>query len=276
MTGWYLPWADICVMMPLLGAGVVMVMRNRSLIALFSLVISVLTLLVSVVPWILMLVHPEGPDWDPGFLFQDEPLFEVDAFSAPMLPLVALLHTLVVLGTPRTKATRFSYAGHLVAESLRLATFACREPRLLVILLVLCTLPTYVEIRLRGRPSRIFALHMLIFSGLLVVGWLGQEMGASWAPALLMAAVLVRSGTVPAHIWVADLFEQDSFGSALLFAAPLMGFYAAVRLVLPIAPDWVLQGVKFQAHQHERGIAEEEVGEESPRLTLHQGHAGGI
>ena len=50
---------------------------------------------------------------------------------------------------------------------------------------------------------------------------------------------LVRCGTVPAHCWVTDWFEHTSFGIALLFVTPLAGVYAAVRLVLPIAPDWV-------------------------------------
>jgi NADH-quinone oxidoreductase subunit M len=40
-----------------------------------------------------------------------------------------------------------------------------------------------------------------------------------------------------------DWFEHASFGNALLFVTPLAGVYAAVRLVLPVAPDWVLQGL---------------------------------
>ena len=63
-----------------------------------------------------------------------------------------------------------------------------------------------------------------------------------------MAAILVRCGTVPAHCWVTDWFEHASFGIALLFVTPLTGVYAAVRLVLPIAPDWVLA-------EHRPGLA---------------------
>ncbi len=58
-----------------------------------------------------------------------------------------------------------------------------------------------------------------------------------------MAAVLVRCGTVPAHCWVTDWFEHSSFGIALLFVVPLSGVYAAIRLVLPIAPDWILRSI---------------------------------
>ena len=59
----------------------------------------------------------------------------------------------------------------------------------------------------------------------------------------LLAAILIRCGTVPAHCWVTDWFEHASLGIALLFVVPLSGVYAAVRLVLPIAPDWVLQSI---------------------------------
>jgi NADH-quinone oxidoreductase subunit M len=62
-----------------------------------------------------------------------------------------------------------------------------------------------------------------------------------WAIALLIGAVLVRSGIVPAHCWMTDLFEHATFGTALLFVTPMVGAYAAVRLLLPIAPDWALR-----------------------------------
>src|SRR5262249_52361413 len=48
---------------------------------------------------------------------------------------------------------------------------------------------------------------------------------------------------VPVHCWVTNWIEHASFGNALLFVAPLTGVYAAIRLVLPIAPDWILQGI---------------------------------
>jgi NADH-quinone oxidoreductase subunit M len=59
----------------------------------------------------------------------------------------------------------------------------------------------------------------------------------------LLAAILVRCGTVPAHSWVTDWFEHASLGIALLYVTPLSGVYAAVRLVLPIGPGWVLRSI---------------------------------
>jgi NADH-quinone oxidoreductase subunit M len=58
---------------------------------------------------------------------------------------------------------------------------------------------------------------------------------------LLTAAVLIRSGVVPVHCWITDLFEQAPLGRALLFVTPMVGAYGATRLVLPWAPPWILQ-----------------------------------
>jgi NADH-quinone oxidoreductase subunit M len=46
-------------------------------------------------------------------------------------------------------------------------------------------------------------------------------------------------------VWVTELFENASFGTALLFTAPLTGMYIAVRLVLPVAPSWVLAALSI-------------------------------
>jgi NADH-quinone oxidoreductase subunit M len=42
-----------------------------------------------------------------------------------------------------------------------------------------------------------------------------------------------------------QLRERTSFGNALLFATPLTGVYVALRLVFPVVPDGVLQGVSI-------------------------------
>ena len=55
--------------------------------------------------------------------------------------------------------------------------------------------------------------------------------------ALLTIAVLLRAGVVPVHCWMTDLFEHASFGTALLFVAPMTGAYAVMHLVLPFGPD---------------------------------------
>ena len=172
--------------------------------------------------------------------------FAVDGFSAPLLPLVALLHFLTALATARTKMARFSFAWMLAGEAVRLAAFACVDPWLLIGLLTAATVPPLFELQNRQRPTRVYLLHMGAFVALLVSGWACATNLPDWrgvSGALLLAAVLVRSGTVPFHLWVADLCENGSFGNSLLYVTPLTGAYLAVRLVLPVAPDWVLTGL---------------------------------
>src|SRR5205807_7886265 len=95
-----------------------------------------------------------------------------------------------------------------------------------------------------------YLLHMALFVALLVMGWAAVDTAASISSVrtqvgtiLLMAAILVRCGTIPAHCWVTDWFEHASFGIAILYVVPLSGVYAAVRIVLPIAPEWVLRSI---------------------------------
>src|SRR5690348_13816987 len=94
-------------------------------------------------------------------------------------------------------------------------------------------------------------LHMALFVGLLGLGWTAVEVGGrsaapgAWAMVPLLLAVLVRCGTIPAHCWVTDWFEHATFGIGILLVAPLGGVYTAVRLVLPIAPEWVLHGLAY-------------------------------
>jgi NADH-quinone oxidoreductase subunit M len=176
-------------------------------------------------------------------------LFVLDDLSAPLVPTVALLHLLAAVATARTHIRRFSFSWSLAAEAIRLATFATKEPWLLIALFAASTVPPYVELLNRGRPTRLYVLHMSLFVSLLILGWAAVDSqgrlasAPAWACLALMAAVLVRCGTVPAHCWVTDWFEHASFGIALLFVLPLSGVYAAIRLVLPIAPDWVLRSI---------------------------------
>jgi NADH-quinone oxidoreductase subunit M len=183
------------------------------------------------------------------WLFGGQP-FQLDELSAPLLPAVALLHFLTALATARTHMRRFSSSWSLASAALRLAMFSCQQPWALVGLLAAATVPPYVELVNRGRPVGVYVLHMAIFVGLMVIGWSAVDTAANitspqaqWGIVLLMAAILVRCGTIPAHCWVTDWFEHASLGIAILHIVPLSGVYAAVRLVLPIAPDWILRSI---------------------------------
>lgn len=234
-------WVEVAVGAPLLGALAVRLTRP-SAAGRLALAVTTVSLAAAVMAWVGHAVG-ELPAGGVSAAVLGRNLLAVDRLSAPLVPLVALLHLLTILTTARVKMNRMSFTGHLVGQATRLATFACAEPWPLIALLTLSTVPPYLELLLRRKPVRVYVLHMAAFVGLMAAGWAGAERGAAWGPVALMAAVLVRSGTVPAHLWVGDLFRSASFGTALLFATPLTGVYATVRLVVPVAPEWVLQGI---------------------------------
>jgi NADH-quinone oxidoreductase subunit M len=142
---------------------------------------------------------------------------------------------------------RFSFSWSLAEETIRLATFSCKDPWLLIGLLTASTIPPYIELRNRKRPTRVYLLHMGLFVLLLVGGWAAIEssgtdsLSRTCGILMLLAAVLIRCGTIPAHCWLTDWFENASFGNSLLFVVPLSGVYVAVRLLLPIGPNWVFR-----------------------------------
>src|SRR5262249_51613995 len=114
------------------------------------------------------------------------------------------------------------------------------------------TVPPYVELLNRGRPARLYVLHMALFVGLLVAGWAIVESSgrsstrATWgAIPPLLGAILIRCGPLPAPCWAAAWFARASLGIAMLYVTPLSGVYTAVRLVLPIGPGWVLSSIGY-------------------------------
>jgi NADH-quinone oxidoreductase subunit M len=250
MSLYSLPWLELAIVLPLFGAVWVRRTRDVDTARLHSLAVCGLALLCT-----LAALTNFGGRWSvPGQwhvlvdLLARTPV-AVDALNAPLLPLVSLLYLLTVLGTLRTKGVSFSFAGLLTSEAILLAALSCRQPWILIALLAAGTIPPWIELFAHGKPTRVYSLHMGLFVVLLVVGQAlmsfdgGSSRLSVVASTLLMAAVLVRGGIVPAHCWMTDLFEHATLGTALLFVTPMVGAYAAVRLVLPVAPEWVLHGI---------------------------------
>jgi NADH-quinone oxidoreductase subunit M len=247
-----LPWLELAIVVTLVGSALISRIRQPARAYRWGVAFTGASLACSLLAWLSFYL---GGQAAPSARYSIQPplfgrqLFALDDLSAPLLPAVALLHMLIAVATARTHMRRFSFSWSLAAEAIGLATFATKEPWLLIGLLAASVVPPHVELVNRGRPTRLYILHMSLFVGLLVLGWaVVESQGTSqpapwWACLPLMAAVLVRCGTVPAHCWVTDWFEHASFGIALLYVLPLSGVYAAIRLVLPIAPDWVLRSV---------------------------------
>jgi NADH-quinone oxidoreductase subunit M len=251
----YLPWLEMAIAVAMAGAPAISLLRDPNRAYRWGLAFTGLKFSCAFLAWLAFALGVPAEEAArrsvQPYMF-GRTLFALDELSAPLVPAVALLHFLTVLATARTTRRRFSFSYSLATGAIRLATFSCTEPWVLIALLAAATVPPYVELLNRGRPTRVYALHMAVFVALLVAGWwLVETAGrpesptatAWWVTVPLLAAILVRCGTVPAHCWVTDWFEHASFGIAMLYVTPLSGVYAAVRLVLPIAPDWVLRGI---------------------------------
>ncbi len=240
-----LPWLEAAVVVPFVGALVVARLRAPDRAAAEGLAFAALTLACATLAAVALAAGvPTAEKWDVQRRLLGTRHWNLDELNASLLPTVALLYLLTAVATGRTKLKRFSFPWSLASLGLQLAAFACTTPWVLIGLLAAGTVPPVIELLNRSRPVRVYVLHLGLFVTLLATGWaLVGRTGGPWAGALLLAAVLVRCGVFPAHVWLTDWFEHASFGRALLFVAPLTGVYAAVRLVLPVAPDWVLRSI---------------------------------
>jgi NADH-quinone oxidoreductase subunit M len=248
-----LPWLEIALLLSLLGAMIVSRLRRPPQAARCGLVFTGLVFACSVLAWLRFaapLSIDTATDWGLQQYLFGQTVLEVDELSAPLILAVTLLHFLMAVATARTKARCFSLSWSLTTEAVRLAMFTCLDLNVLIALLALEVLLPYVELRNRGRPIRVYLLHTGTYLALLLLGWLSMlssnpSLPTKWPSVVLMAAVLLRSGVAPAHCWLTDWFEHASFGIGLLFVMPLCGVYAAIRLVLPTAPEWALQAGTF-------------------------------
>jgi NADH-quinone oxidoreductase subunit M len=248
----HFPWMEGSILIPLLGAVYVSLLRDSEQARRISIGLCAMSLLCAAGEWIdftRMDVYEAHDSWDVLRIIFHEDVFVIDELTAPLLPLGALLYLLTVLATLRTKVNRFSFGWTLVSESLLLATFSCRSPWIVIALLTLGTIPPWIELRNRRQSTRVYVIHMGLFIALLCAGQALVPANASptntsiVAGGLIAAAVLLRSGVVPLHCWITDLFEKATFGTALLFVTPMTGVYAVMRLLMPIAPDWGLQSI---------------------------------
>jgi len=252
MNELHLPWLELAVLIPLLGAFWVSREKDPDRSRRRALGVSGAALFAAIAAWAdLATLHTfiAHDHWDVAAQLLHHEALVLDELSAPLLPLAALLYFLTILATLRTKVRRFSFARTLVSESILLATFACRSPWGVIALIAAANLPVLVELRQRGRPSRVFVLHMTASVLLMAAGqlWIDFSPAGTATPviavALIAAAALIRNGVIPVQCWMTDLFDRASFGTALLFVAPMTGAYAVMRLVLPFAPGWLLHSI---------------------------------
>jgi NADH-quinone oxidoreductase subunit M len=242
-------WLETTILLPLVGAAWLSRFRHPETARTYCLILAAVTSLSALCTWVdfqTLHIFEAHDRWDLITPLWGDDVLVIDELSAPLLPLATLLFLLTIVVTTPTKVRRFSFTWTLLAESLLLATLSCRHPWVLAGLWTAAVVPVWVELHGRGRSPKMFLLHMGLSSLLLVLGlwgWHGASRPAGWATGLVTVAILIRCGVFPFHCWMTDLFEKATFGTALLYVAPMVGAYAAVRLLLPTAPENVLRGI---------------------------------
>ncbi|MDZ4820829.1 MAG: proton-conducting transporter membrane subunit [Planctomycetota bacterium] len=247
----HFPWISAAIVVVLAGSAWASRQRRAETVCKGCILVSAVALFCSLMAWWEFSFNGniQAETGGPLAQWRGSGVLEMDGLSAPLIPLAALLYLLTFTVTLRTKLRRFSFTWALISEAILLATFATSSVWPLVTLLVVGTIPPYLELRARHKLTRVYVLYMTAFAALLIVGCAMANTGhhneplSGWFLAPLMLAILIRGGVAPLHSWVADLFEHATFGTSLLFVAPMVGAYAAVRLLLPVAPDSVLQGI---------------------------------
>ncbi len=249
MNELHYPWIELAILLPLLGAGWVARIRDPIVARWHCLAFAGLAFLASAgetADFYSLHIHQAEDHWHLMTRLIGRELFVIDELSAPLIPLTALLYLLTALATLRTKVPRFSFSMMLLSESLALALFSAVDPWVIILMLAVSTVPPYFELISRGKPTRLYALAMSVSSLLMAVGWVlvgepGSPTQSLWAMLPLLLAISIRCGVFPFQTWLNELFENATFGSALLMTTPLAGAYAALRLVVPIAPDSALR-----------------------------------
>ncbi|MBM4002749.1 MAG: oxidoreductase [Planctomycetes bacterium] len=242
-----IPWLEVTLFLPLFSALFVagQVTTHRRTIA--CQIVTGLTFVLATICWFEF--YRGSPllevEWPAGWAeIMSRSPFRIDELAAPLVPAVALFQFMTALATTRTKIARFPFASILISESICLMTFASRDWSLLTGLLISATIPPALDLLQRGKPARIYLVYQAAYVVLLIAAWIVHEFYPlaspfAWSIPLLIA-IMIRSGLLPFHSWLTDLFEEASMGMALTSVVPVTGAMAAVRLLLPSAPDSVL------------------------------------
>lgn len=244
------PWLEIAVFLPLMSAlwvGRIGSARTQWAIAsAVTLAVFVLTL----VDWSDFAILKTFEAHDPHSLTQTvfgREFIVVDELNAPLLALASLLFLVVISLTPTSKLDRFPFGLTLMSLSLTLALLSCRSPIAIILFLAAQNALPLIELKQRKQIWQFFALHQFLSLLLILVGWSCIDLShlnsslSNIGIVFLVGGLLIRCGSIPTHCWLVDLFDRASMGTALLFVTPMAGAYGLLRMVLPIAPEWLLQ-----------------------------------
>ena len=184
----HLPWLELTIITPLIGALLICRLSDPEVARKRALIVTGLTLFLALGAWEdFSTLHTfEAHDhWDVISPVLGDDAVVIDELSAPLLPLAALLYFLMTLSTLRTKVRRFPFAWTLVSLTLVLAMLSCRSHWGVIGLLPAQAIPPAIELRSRGRSTRVFLIHMALFrSSTCRPRWLprftGKTLAACW------------------------------------------------------------------------------------------------
>ncbi len=230
-----LPWLETTLLLPLIGAAAVACIRTPALAARWALGFLLAILLGAAGTAASSFTAPAAASPRLGG-------FHADALAAPMLPVLGVLHLLVLLGTAKSRLAPRFCVRLLLSAAGTMALITTQSGAVLILLLALLTLLPVWDLKSRGRRARGFLFYVVPFITLLAVGWTlaRDDREAVWAVGLLLLALKLCGGIVPLHGWLPTLFQRAGFGTAMLFVLPLIEIVATLRLLLPHAPEWML------------------------------------
>lgn len=249
MTELYLPWLQLAIGLAAVGALIVGRMHTASVARGWAAFFHALVLAATTGAWIDFALGTAPVATDRFNLLRpisDGELMVIDSFSAPLLPLVALVYLFTTVTTLRTKLRRFSFAWALLSEALLLATFSCREPLAVAALLVASTVPPYLELKARGKSTRVYVLHMAAFAVLIGLGSLALVGVEPVRDGLGAAAGTTVQGALASHVEnesEATLVSTAGASAASLGTLAEQGgppAWAVIALVLAI---WIRGGL---------------------------------
>jgi len=253
---WSVPAITATVVVPVVGGLFAMPSASRDGARRLGVAVAVLVFVVATavsIGWHASNGLPVHDRLDPGVVVGWRPLFVVDGLNAVLLPFAALIFLFVLLVQPSTIAIETTLRRTLLAEATTLAIFLSSNVVLLSVLWCVSAAQGWFELRRQGAAGRGAAR---VFAAYLVPSCVALCLGAllSFAPAaelraagsvLIALAVMVRKGIVPLHSWLPESFARAPVPTSVLFNAPQIGAWVAVRVLAPTAPSWVLEVISL-------------------------------
>ncbi len=247
LTSPHLPFVDLMILSPMVASIWIMFAKNSSVARRRTIVSSMITLVLASAGWIDHFLSSDHVSSSMLNEWLGLPIFAIDSLNSPVILMTALIYLMTPVMTVRTKMPRFSFAGSSFGESLVLTSLVSMQPALIAAFMsIACLIPWY-ELRARRASTRLFMMHMVAFIVVMWAGVLLLPTQVTLGSILVAGAVAIRTGLPPFHLWVSDLLSQATFGRCLLFLTPMPAAYLVTRVLVPVAPEFLLSILGWHA-----------------------------